>query len=311
MNDTTLHPYGGIYAATVCPMHPDELIDEAAIAAHVRAVTAVEGIRGVLCNGHAGENFTLRRSEKARVVELTREAGGDTLIVAGVNQESTQQAVAEAREAQAAGADAMLVFPPNSWGLSLDARTVIAHHRALRDAVDLPMMLYQAPVGAGTLAYPGPLVEALVQLPGVVGIKEGSWETAAYEAHRRLVHETAPQVAVMASGDEHLLSCFVLGSEGSMVSLAILIPETIVALDAAVRRSDLVAARAAHDVIYPLARAIYGTAPPGYATARLKACLKLMGRLEHDTMRAPIRALDERELAQLRAALATAGVAGP
>jgi 4-hydroxy-tetrahydrodipicolinate synthase len=312
MNAPSAHPYGGIYAATVCPMTPDARLDERALAAHVASLAAVPGIRGVLCNGHAGENFTLSAEEKRRVVELTGEAAGRAaLVVAGVNQESSAEAVAEAREAAAAGADALLVFPPNSWGLSLDRRTVVAHHQAVRAAVELPIMLYQAPVGAGTMAYPPEVLADLVQLPGVVGIKEGSWESATYEANRRLVHALVPEIAVMASGDEHLLSCFVLGSEGAMVSLAILIPETVVALDDAVRRGDLGAARAAHEVIYPLARAIYGSAPAGYATARLKTCLKLMGRLDCDAMRPPIRPLDDGEVGRLRAALAAAALTEP
>lgn len=188
---------------------------------------------------------------------------------------------------------------------------MLGHHQAVRDAVDLPLFLYQAPVGAGTLAYPAEVIADLVRLPGVVGIKEGSWETAAYEANRRLVQTIAPQVAVMASGDEHLLSCFVLGSEGSMVSLAVIVPEVIVALEAAVRRGDLAAARAAHEVIYPLARAIYGARPAGYATARLKTCLRLLGRLECDVMRPPIRPLDADEVAGLQAALEAAGLLAP
>ena len=77
-------------------------------------------------------------------------------------------------------------------------------------------------------------------------------------------------MAVMASGDEHLLSCYVLGSEGSLVSSAVLIPEAVVALDEAVRRSDLSAARAHHAVIYPLARAIYGGTAGHRAAARLR-----------------------------------------
>ena len=140
----------------------------------------------------------------------------------------------------------------------------------------------------------------------MVGIKEGSWETAAYEANRRLIKQVAPDVAVMASGDEHLLTCYVLGSDGSLVSLAVVIPEAIVALDAAVRNGDLAAAREAHEVIYPLAKQIYGAEPKGHANARLKTCLKLLGRLEDDRVRPPHGPLDEAEVDDLRRALAAA-----
>ena len=309
MNDTGNSRFGGIYAAAVCPMMRDGSIDEAALESHIETVTAVPGICGILCNGHAGENFTLTREEKRRVTEITRSvAGPAALVVSGINHEASEVAVSESRDAREAGADALLVFPPYSWALSIDPRTVVAHHLAVRSAVDIPLMLYQAPVGAGTLAYPAALLSELVKLPGIVAIKEGSWESAAYEANRRLVKALAPDVAVMASGDEHLLSCFVLGSDGSMVSLAALIPETIVALAGAVQRSDLDAARACHDVIYPLARAIYGAAPAGYATARLKTALMLAGHIPRDTMRAPIRPLDTTEIEALRVALNEANV---
>ena len=115
---------------------------------------------------------------------------------------------------------------------------IVAHHEAIIAATELPIFLYQAPIFAGPMAYSPEVISALVTLPRVVAIKEGSWEVATYEANRRLVKGLAPWVAVMASGDEHLLTSLVLGSEGSLVSLAIIVPEVIVALDEAVRRGD-------------------------------------------------------------------------
>jgi 4-hydroxy-tetrahydrodipicolinate synthase len=152
------------------------------------------------------------------------------------------------------------------------------------------------------------VLEALVRLPNVVGIKEGSWECARYEANRRHIKRVAPRVAVMASGDEHLLTCMAIGSEGSMVSIAVLVPDLIVALDRAIAGSNLAAARALNDRIYPLAKAIYGTPPAGHANARLKRCLKLLGKLENDAVRAPIGPLPADEVALLEAALAEAGL---
>ncbi len=303
------HPFGGIFAATLCPMTEDFQIDEAALAGHVAAVTAVPGIRGLLSNGHAGENFTLSRAEKRRVIEVTRAAVGAKLpIVAGVNQESSAELALEAGDAVAAGADAILVFPPNSWALSMDKRAVLHHHRAVLAATDRPIVLYQAPVGAGSMPYPADILRELAVLPRVAAIKEGSWETATYEANRRLIKSLAPEVAVLASGDEHLLSCFVLGSEGSQVSLAVVVPDVIVALDVAVCDGDLAVARAAHETIYPLAKAIYGTAPQGLATARLKACLKLLGRLDCAAARPPTPALSDPEIAELRTVLKGVGL---
>ena len=104
----------------------------------------------------------------------------------------------------------------------------------------------------------------------------------------------------MASGEEHLMSCFMIGSEGSLVSLATIIPEQIVSLDKAVKTSDLNSAINLHQQIYPLARAIYGTKPEGFATARIKACLKLLGRLKNDNVRSPGHNLDQKEISKLK-----------
>ncbi len=107
----------------------------------------------------------------------------------------------------------------------------------------------------------------------------------------------------MASGDEHLLACMAHGSDGSMVSLADIMPGDILALDAAIRCSDLPAARVVHERIEPLADAVYGQPPSGRATARLKWCLAALGRIPCAAARPPAGPVTDAEAAMLRAAL--------
>ncbi|UVH54788.1 dihydrodipicolinate synthase family protein [Variovorax paradoxus] len=301
--------FHGIYAATLCPLLDDGRIDEATLARHLEANAFVPGMKGLLINGHAGENFSLSREEKRRVTKIAFEVCGErSLLVCGINAEDSLEAQRHVDDAKAARADAVLVFPPFSWALSQDSRMAVTHHRIANANAQMPLMLYQAGVNAGTLAYRPEVLAELAQMPHVVGIKEGSWEAAAYEANRRLVKRVAPHVAMMASGDEHLLTCFAIGSEGSLVSLAAVVPELVIDLDLAIKRGDLAQARNLNDRIYPLAKAIYGTAPGGYATARLKTCLKLLGRFPSDAMRPPIGPLPRDEVAALERALAEAGV---
>lgn len=310
MIPNTDRPFAGIYVATLTPFRSDGSIDEAVLDAHFRSVTAEPGILGVLCNGHAGESFLLTREERRRVVEIAAAAiGRSHVVVSGVLAEASDEAALHAADAAAAGADAVLVFPPFSWALSQDDTMAVTHHERIAAAAGIPMMLYQAGVSSA-MAYRPDVLERLVRLPGVVGIKEGSWESAAYDRHRAIVARAAPHVAMMASGDEHLLSCFALGSEGSLVSLAALMPAEIVALDRAVKRGDLAAARALHARIQPLATVIYGLAPTGHATARLKACMVLLGRWTNGATRPPITGVSPAEIAALREALAQAGLAG-
>ena len=299
--------FRGIFASTLCPIQVDGEIDESALAAHLDEVTQVDGIAGLLINGHAGENFMLSRAEKTRVTEIAKEVcGARSIVVCGVNAEDSREAQCHVDDAAKAGADAVLIFPPFSWAISQDSEVALAHHRTANARSEMPMFLYQAGVGAGAMAYSPGVLAALVQLPNVVGVKEGSWETAAYEANLRLVGRIAPHVAMMASGDEHLFACFAIGSEGSLVSLAAVAPELIVGLNRAIEAGDLAKAREWNARIYPLAKAIYGTAPGGHATARLKACLKILGRLKSDTMRPPMGRLAASELAMLTQALTDA-----
>lgn len=301
------HLFNGIYAATICPLKGNNEIDELGLAKHIEEVSSVDGIVGLLINGHAGENFSLTRREKRRVVEIANEVCGErSILVNGINSENSYEAQQHTNDAKEAGADIALIFPAYSWALSQSRAMAVNHHVIANEQAQMPLMLYQAGVNAGTMAYDHQTLEALVQLPHVVGIKEGSWETSAYEGNRALVKRVAPHVAVMASGDEHLFTCFALGSEGSLVSLAIVIPELIIALNNAIAASDLEVARKLNARIYPLAKAIYGTAPGGYANARLKTCLKLLGRLANDAVRPPIGSLPAHEIVMLEQALQAA-----
>lgn len=303
----TRHPFGGIFAATIVPMTAEGAIDEAGLAAHLAAVLATDGIVGLLVNGHAGENALLSRAETARVVAIARKAAGRKFVVCGINAEASDEAAARAADAAQAGADAVMVFPPFSWALGTDMRSIVAHHEAIAAAAGTPMFLFQGSVGAGKTAYTAETLAALLEIQSVVGIKEGSWETLAYDKTRRLVKRLRPDVAVMASGDEHLFPSFAIGSEGSLVSLAAVVPELIVALERAADAGDMAEGRRIHEALFTLGQVVYG-APGHLATARLKACLVLLGRIPTAVCRAPAPTLDDAEIEALAGALRAAGL---
>lgn len=294
----------GVHAATVTPMRPDLSVDETALAAHVAAVTGHDGVAGLLINGHAGENFLLTREEKRRVVEVCRATlGTDVFLTSGVNAESSLEAAAHARDAEAAGADAILLFPPNAWALSQDVDAAAIHHGHVIAGCALPVLLYQAPVGAGAMPYSPATVARLAASPRVAGIKEGSWEVAAYEATRRAAKAVRPDIAVLGSGDEHLMASYLIGSEGSQVSLAAVTPAPVVALWRAAQAGDWAAARRWHERLYPLAGAIYRAQPAGRATPRLKTCLMILGLLDCDAVRPPLASPPPEDRRRLEEAL--------
>jgi 4-hydroxy-tetrahydrodipicolinate synthase len=305
------HRFHGIFPSTVLPMAgPDFAPDWSAYARHTAHCVLRPGIAGVLMNGHAGENFVLSRAEKRRAVDVSvATVGASRIVVAGVNAESSQEAAEEAREARAAGADAIMVFLPNGFALAQTTEMALLHHRTIIAAVPgMPVFLFAAHHGAGRMAFTEETFAALLDLPEVVGVKEGSWEVDRYDALRRICKAKRPDVAFCASGDEHLLACMVHGSDGSLVSLADLLPDEIVALDAAVRAGDLPEARRLHERLEPLAEAIYGAPPAGRATARLKFCLAEMGVIPDPALRPPQPAVSPPEAAMLRAAMTASGL---
>ena len=272
-------------------------------------LSKVQGMTGLLINGHAGENYILSQEEQIEVVEIARSTvPKDTVLVSGLNLEDSNIATEVAKKMVDNGADSIMIFPPFSWGLSYDEDLILNHHNLIAKKIKSPIMLYQASINAGKMAYNINTLEKLINIPEIVAIKEGSWETSRYDLKRRLVKKIRPEVAVMASGDEHLLSCFMIGSEGSLVSLAIIIPEAIIGLYKSILNNNLEEAIRYHNIIYPLAKAIYGTMPASYATARLKTCLKLLGKIPSDKMRSAMEPLNKIEIENLKKAISLAGL---
>ncbi len=298
----------GVLPALPCPLTEARTVDHETLARLVDHLAAQDGVTGFLINGHAGENVTMPLSWQLEVARTALSAcGGRVPIVAGVNVPGSAEAARHAAALEAAGAAAIMVFAPDGWGLFNDPAAVEAHHRAIIAATGCDIMLFQGSINAGRMTHPATTLTRLAQLPRVVAVKEGSWEVAAYEASRRAVKAVAPHVAVMGSGDEHLFTSAVIGSEGAIVSLAAVTPAPIVELLRAVDAGDLARARAAHARIYPIANAIYGAVPGGRANARLKTCLRMQGVFANELMIAPTASTPAEEYRVLQDALDLAG----
>jgi len=116
MTDYVKHPWMGVFAATLCPFKGDESLDEYGLRDYVAELAAVEGMKGLVCNGHTGEIMSLRPAEQARVTKIVAEevaeSGRNVKVVSGVAGEGSLAAIDYARAARDAGADAILLMPP-------------------------------------------------------------------------------------------------------------------------------------------------------------------------------------------------------
>ncbi|MFN7455747.1 MAG: dihydrodipicolinate synthase family protein, partial [Gemmatimonas sp.] len=163
---TMLHGCG---TAIVTPFTVSGAIDEAALRALVEW-QVVAGVHMVVPCGSTGEAATLTPAEHRRVVEITVEqVNGRIPVVAGAGSNDTQRAIAMSREMRAIGATHLLQVTP--MYNKPPQRALIAHFRAIADACDLPIVLYNVP-GRTAVNMEAATTLTLAQDPRFVAVKE-------------------------------------------------------------------------------------------------------------------------------------------
>jgi len=303
-----IEKFKGIYAATVVPLKKNKSVDLNALSKHVKEVIKTDGIKGLLLNGHAGENFTLNKDEQIKVIKISKKfLNSNNKIISGLNFEDPILASKVAIKMIKAGADAILVFPPFSWSQGVSEEMIFEHHKIICNKINKPVFIYQSSIYSGHLSYKKNLLKKLLKIKNIVGVKEGSWDYKSYVNNYKFFKKYKKNFSVMASGDEHLYPCFKYASDGSQVSLAAIIPEKIVKLMRFIENKDYFMAKKLDKKILILAKNIYGRYPPNFATARIKFCLKVLKKIPNDFMRSTIT-LDNLEKNQLRKSLKSLGL---
>ena len=293
----------GIYAATVVPLKKNESINKIALKNHIKDIIKTNGIKGLLLNGHAGENFTLNIDEQIKVIKIAKKYKGlDKKLISGLNFEDPLLASNVAKKMTKAGADAILIFPPFSWSQGISEEMIFKHHKIICNKITKPVFLYQSSIYSGHLSYKKNLLKKLLKIKNIIGVKEGSWDYKNYVSNYKFLKKIKKEFLVMASGDEHLYPCFKYASDGSQVSLAAITPEKIVELIRLIENKEFSKAKKLDKKLLILAKNIYGKYPPNFATARIKYCLKVIKKIPSDLMRSSI-SLDANEKIKLKKCL--------
>ena len=93
------NPWSGVFAATLCPFNQDYSIDEAGLRDYVRYIASVDGIRGLVCNGHTGEVMGLTARERVKVTEIIADEVGDKVkVISGICCEGSFEAIEHAKD---------------------------------------------------------------------------------------------------------------------------------------------------------------------------------------------------------------------
>src|SRR6201996_6543397 len=298
----------GVIPAVLLPFHTDLSIDEPNFRAHLRDVASVQGLCAITINAHSTEVASCTRDEQRRVMEITSEEVGDRLpIIHGIWADGSLEAARIAREAQSAGASALLVFPPAPFTLGQSAEMALAHFKTIADATALPLIVFQYPLATGQ-GYPAATLERLfAEVPTIRAIKDWTPQVPQHESQIRALQGRRHPINVLSTNSAWLLSSLVLGCHGLLSGSGSVIADLQAKLFRAVQANDLAEARRLNDRIHPIARVFYAD-PFVDMHNRMKEALVLLGKLPRAVVRPPLVKLGTAEINRIRQALVEAGL---
>jgi len=188
--------FKGSMVALITPMRADGSVDEKAFQELVQWQIA-EGTEGLIPVGTTGESPTLSHEEHKRVVEMCVEAAaGRVPVIAGTGSNSTSEAIDFTRHAKKAGADACLVVTP--YYNKPTQEGMYLHFKAIADAVDLPMVIYNIPPRS-VIDMSVETMGRLAKHPNIIGVKDATANLARPLHTRRAC---GPDFAQL-SGEDH------------------------------------------------------------------------------------------------------------
>lgn len=298
----------GVIPAVLLPFHEDFSIDEASYRSHLRDVVAVEGVTAVTTNAHASEVASCTFDEQRQVLDITLdEVGSRVKVVQGVYADGSFEAQRIARMATAAGASALLVFPPNVYSHGQRPEMAVEHFRRIAEVTDLPLIAFQYPLSGGQ-GYPlSTLLQIVEQVPSVRAIKDWCANPQTHERQVRVLQSLPRPVNVLSTHSAWLFSSLVLGCKGLLSGSGSVIPDLQSQLLAAVRAGRLDEARRISDRIFPTVEVFYSE-PWVDMHNRMKEALVLLGRLPRAVVRPPLMKLPATEIERIRLALRQAGL---
>jgi 4-hydroxy-tetrahydrodipicolinate synthase len=298
----------GIIPAIVTPMTNEGELDLPALRQYAQWL-AEQGPVALAVNVDTGEGPHLTADEKRQTLETVADAvAGKCKVVGGVGGPSTAQGVANARAAQAAGGNALLIFPISAFlGQPLNPEIPYRYHAAIAESVDLPLILFQLQPALGGVLYTTETLHKLITIPSVAAIKEASFDAMRFLQVKAALESASRKIAFLTGNDNFICESFILGAEGALLGFSTLGTREQVRMLDSIRRGDFAEARELGSLLQPLADVIFAPPVTDYR-ARTKEALKLLGILDNTTVRPPLLPIPESEHETIRHALQNAGL---
>jgi 4-hydroxy-tetrahydrodipicolinate synthase len=256
------------------------------------------GADGFVPTGTTGESATLSHEEHLAVIERVVKISRERVpVIAGTGSNSTEEAIALTRGAKKAGAHAALLITPYYNRPTQEG--LYQHFKAIHDAVDLPLILYNIPSRTAVQLEPE-TIGRLAELPRIVGIKD-STSSVSFLSH--VMRRVPPSFVVLSGDDLFTLALLSLGGKGVISVAGHLVPEKMKAMIQAFEEGKFEEARRIHHTLFPLFDALFLETNP----APIKEALYLLGKIPSPHLRLPLVRVRETTRSRLREVLFECG----
>ena len=292
-----MEKYHGAIVAIVTPFINNE-IDEQGLVDLIN-FQIDNGTHGIVPCGTTGESATVSFAEHKRIIELTVETvAGRVPVIAGTGANSTAESIDLARSAKASGADATLSVVPYYNKPSQEG--LFQHFKAITEAVDIPVILYNVPSRTVTNMLPE-TVARLAKFDNIIGIKEA---TASLQQITEVIRQCPEDFIVLSGDDFTCMPTVFIGGKGVISVLSNVHPRGMVDLMEAALAGDIKKANEIHYDLYPLMTSMFSAPNPVPA----KKGAELLGKIKDGAPRLPLSGIDEKALEAVTTAMKGAGI---
>lgn len=302
----------GVIPACLLPLTSDGAVDETSYRRHLRDLAGVKGLKGIVVNGHAAEVHALTPDEQIRGIATACEEVGNAIpVIAGVYAEGTKIACDMAKAAERAGADAILIFPPNSLMFGGSGRPDLGASfvRDVAAATSLPAVLFQYPLTTALSYSFDTLVSLCDNVNNIVAIKDLGSDPRVHERTIAALHGLSRPVNVLTSHSQWLGASIRMGARGIISGAGSVIADRQRALFDALT-SETPDAKLQRDLLAEMSifvEAFYG-APYVEWQARMKKALHHFGRFSSANVLAPLQNATDADWQRVQALLDKAGL---
>jgi 4-hydroxy-tetrahydrodipicolinate synthase len=289
-------PFGRLLTAMVTPFTADGALDLAKAAELATYLVDEQHNDGLIISGTGGESPTTSDAEKSELLHAVGDAVGDRAhVVAGVGTFDTVHSVRLAEQAAKAGAHGLLLVTP--YYSKPPQAGLLAHFRAVADATELPVLLYDIPGRSAVPIEPDTLI-ALAQHERIVAVKDAKGDLG---SSSRVLAET--DLAYYSGEDKLTLPLLSIGAVGVVGTSTHFAGVGTKQMIEAFERGDVGTAMRLHRQLLPIYSGIFRT----QGAILVKAGLRLRG-MDVGPVRSPLVDATAEQVAQLRADLAAAGL---